>query len=49
MIGDTDLAVAKLYGMLPASTAGSSEGRTAADNFTVRNVFVDRARTRRSS
>ena len=40
MIGDTDLAVAKLYGMLPASTEGSSEGRTAADNFTVRNVFV---------
>ena len=40
MIGDTDLAVAKLYDMLPASTAGSSEGRTAADNMTVRNVFV---------
>ena len=40
MIGDTDLAVAKLYDMLPASTAGTSEGRTAADNMTVRNVFV---------
>lgn len=40
MIGDTDLAVAKLYDMLPASTSGSSEGRTAADNMTVRNVFV---------
>ena len=40
MIGDTDLAVSKLYDMLPASTAGSSEGRTAADNMTVRNVFV---------
>ena len=40
MIGDTDLAVAKLYDMLPASTGGSSEGRTAADNMTVRNVFV---------
>jgi alkyl hydroperoxide reductase subunit AhpC len=40
MIGDTDLTVAKLYGMLPASTEGSSEGRTAADNQTVRNVFV---------
>ena len=40
MIGDTDLHVAKLYGMLPASTAGTSEGRTAADNMTVRNVFV---------
>ena len=40
MIGDTDLAVSKLYGMLPASTGGSSEDRTAADNQTVRNVFV---------
>ena len=40
MIGDTDLKVAKLYGMLPAETPGSSEGRTAADNMTVRNVFV---------
>ena len=40
MIGDTDLAVSKAYGMLPASLSGSSEGRTAADNMTVRNVFV---------
>ena len=40
MIGDTDLAVSKLYGMLPASLSGTSEGRTAADNMTVRNVFV---------
>jgi alkyl hydroperoxide reductase subunit AhpC len=40
MIGDTDLKVAKLYGMLPASLPGSSEGRTAADNQTVRSVFV---------
>jgi alkyl hydroperoxide reductase subunit AhpC len=40
MIGDTDLAVAKLYGMLPAETQGTSEGRTAATNATVRNVFV---------
>ena len=40
MIGDTDLKVAKLYGMLPASTSGTSEGRTPADNQTVRNVFV---------
>jgi alkyl hydroperoxide reductase subunit AhpC len=40
MIGDPDLSVAKLYGMLPASTAGISEGRTPADNQTVRNVFV---------
>ena len=40
MIGDTSLAVSKLYGMLPASTEGSCDGRTAADNQTVRNVFV---------
>lgn len=40
MIGDTDLKVAKLYGMLPASTQGTSEGRTPADNMTVRNVLV---------
>ncbi len=40
IIGDTDLNVSKLYGMLPASTAGSSQGRTPADNQTVRNVFV---------
>ena len=40
MIGDEDLAVAKLYGMLPAETPGSAEGRTAADNLTVRNVYV---------
>ena len=43
MIGDTDLSISKLYGMLPASTSGTSEGRTPADNQTVRNVFVDRA------
>jgi alkyl hydroperoxide reductase subunit AhpC len=40
MIGDPELKVAKLYGMLPAETAGGSEGRTAADNQTVRTVFV---------
>ncbi len=40
MIGDTDLKVAKLYGMLPASSDTTSEGRTAADNATVRTVFV---------
>jgi thioredoxin-dependent peroxiredoxin len=40
LIGDTNLAVSKLYGMLPAETAGSCEGRTAADNATVRTVFV---------
>jgi thioredoxin-dependent peroxiredoxin len=40
MIGDTNLEVAKLYGMLPAATPGTSEGRTAANNQTVRTVFV---------
>lgn len=40
MIGDADLNVSKLYGMLPADTAGTSEGRTAATNATVRTVFV---------
>jgi alkyl hydroperoxide reductase subunit AhpC len=40
MIGDTDLKIAKLYGMLPAESGHTSEGRTAADNATVRTVFV---------
>jgi thioredoxin-dependent peroxiredoxin len=40
MIGDPDLAVAKLYDMLPAAAGDSAEGRTAADNQTVRHVFV---------
>jgi alkyl hydroperoxide reductase subunit AhpC len=40
MIGDTDLAVAKMYNMLPAEEAGTSEGRTAATNATVRSVFI---------
>src|SRR5579871_3080590 len=40
MIGDTTLDISKLYGMLPASTEGSCDGRTAADNQTVRTVFV---------
>jgi alkyl hydroperoxide reductase subunit AhpC len=40
MIGDTDLAVSKLYGMLPADAGETCEGRTAADNQTVRNVYV---------
>jgi len=40
MIGDTDLAVSKLYNMLPAEEKGSSEGRTAATNATVRSVFI---------
>ena len=40
MIGDTDLKVSKMYSMLPASTSGTSEGRTPNDNQTVRNVFI---------
>ncbi len=40
MIGDTDYNVAKLYGMLPAAISGDVTKRTAADNQTVRNVFV---------
>ena len=40
MIGDPDLKIAKAYGMLPASTSGTSKGRTPADNQTVRNVFI---------
>src|SRR2546429_2935836 len=40
VIGDSDFAVAKLYGMLPAGTSGDAKARTPADNQTVRNVFV---------
>jgi alkyl hydroperoxide reductase subunit AhpC len=40
MIGDTDLAVAKTYNMLPAEEPGTSDGRSAATNATVRSVFV---------
>ena len=40
MIGDPRLEIAKLYGMLPASAGETSEGRTPADNATVRTVFV---------
>ena len=40
MIGDTELEIAKLYGMLPAEAGNTSEGRTPADNATVRTVFV---------
>ena len=40
MIGDSDLAVAKLYNMLPAEEEGTSEGRTAMTNATVRSVFI---------
>jgi thioredoxin-dependent peroxiredoxin len=40
MIGDSDLKIAKLYGMLPAAASGDASKRTPADNLTVRNVFV---------
>jgi alkyl hydroperoxide reductase subunit AhpC len=40
LIGDADFRVSKLYGMLPAETAGEAKARTPADNQTVRNVFV---------
>jgi thioredoxin-dependent peroxiredoxin len=40
MIGDGDLKIAKLYGMLPASAGDTATGRTAADNATVRNVYI---------
>ncbi|WP_337876778.1 peroxiredoxin [Elioraea sp.] len=40
MIGDPELKIAKLYGMLPASAGDTAQGRTPADNQTVRNVFV---------
>jgi len=40
LIGDTDLNVAKLYDMLPEDESGTSEGRTAATNATVRSVFI---------
>jgi alkyl hydroperoxide reductase subunit AhpC len=40
IIADSDFAVAKAYGMLPASVSGDAKSRTPADNQTVRNVFV---------
>jgi alkyl hydroperoxide reductase subunit AhpC len=40
MIGDPDLSVAKLYGMIHPNATGNAKGRTAADNATVRNVFI---------
>src|SRR5437016_13288537 len=40
MIGDPQLKIAKLYGMLPAESGDTSQGRTAADNAPVRTVFV---------
>ena len=40
IIGYADLSIAKAWGMLPAETPGSSQGRTPADNQTVRNVYI---------
>jgi thioredoxin-dependent peroxiredoxin len=40
LIGDTDLTISKLYGLLPAAASGDSSQRTPADNQTVRNVYV---------
>ena len=40
MIGDPELKIAKLYDMLPADAGTTSEGRTPANNATVRTVFV---------
>ena len=40
MIADSELKIAKLYGMLPENAGTTSDGRTAADNATVRNVYV---------
>ncbi|NJM35787.1 MAG: peroxiredoxin [Rhodomicrobium sp.] len=40
LVGDPELKVSKLYGMLPASAGDTSQGRTPADNQTVRNVFI---------
>ena len=40
LIGDTDLSISKAWGLLPAAAEGAAVGRTAADNQTVRNVFV---------
>jgi alkyl hydroperoxide reductase subunit AhpC len=40
LIGDPNLKIAKLYAMLPAGAGETSQGRTPADNATVRNVFV---------
>ena len=40
MIGDTDMAVAKLYDMIHPNASGNAKERTAADNATIRSVFV---------
>ena len=42
LIGDPELKIAKLYGMLPADAGETSQGRTPADNATVRTVFIER-------
>ena len=44
MIGDTDLKISKLFGMLPASLEGTAEGRTPADNQDGPKCFCDRPR-----
>ena len=40
IIGDGELKIAKLYGMLPATAGDTAAGRTPADNATVRNVYI---------
>ena len=40
MIGDSSLTVAKLYGLIHPNASGDAKGRTAADNFTVRTVYI---------
>jgi alkyl hydroperoxide reductase subunit AhpC len=40
LIGDPELKISKVYGMLPSAIGGTSEGCTPADNQTVRNVFI---------
>ena len=39
-MGDKNLEISKIYGMLPASTSGDYKNRTAVDNQTVRSVFI---------
>src|ERR1035438_3774733 len=46
MIGDTELKISKAYGMLPASTSGTSEGRTPTDNQTVHYAMAQRPEAR---
>jgi alkyl hydroperoxide reductase subunit AhpC len=40
LIGDPELKISKVYGMLPSTVGNTSEGRTPTDNQTVRNVFI---------